>query len=497
MRRGSKRADTPAGGLLSGAWWLHPMLFAAFPVLFLFADNIGEHVSVEPLYEPLGMALGGAAIAVALAAAAGRLIGTAARLALAATIVIVLFFTYGYAWSAVGDSLGLHRYLLAGWGLLAMVGVGVSIGLDLRLVGRTTAALNLIGLLLVAMNVVPIVDFGLRQTTRGPDLGAGPELDAPGGGPSRDVWYLIFDRYAGQEALERVYGYDNTQFLDELRDRGFHIVEHSTANYLKTAHSLASSLNMEYLDVERLAQAAATPDDWRPLYEMLQGSYAVERFLREHGYRYVHLGLRRGATYTNSQADQVLLYGDQSEFSAVLADTTLLVSLENLLGDEAPGTLTLYRNQTLFQLDRMSELARTGGPKFVFAHLMLPHPPYIFNPDGSPVTPEQAATTTAHERYLNQVRFANRSILELLDILLEGAEDEWPIVIIQSDEGPFPARYQDDEVAFEWLEATDDELLEKFSILNAILLPGVTPSDAGLQPTLTPVNDYRVVFNTA
>ena len=47
------------------------------------------------------------------------------------------------------------------------------------------------------------------------------------------------------------------------------------------------------------------------------------------------------------------------------------------------------------------------------------------------------------------------------------------------------------------VEATDAELLQKFSILNAILLPGVDPAESGLYPTITPVNNFRLIFNAA
>ncbi|MDQ3691685.1 MAG: hypothetical protein M3406_16970 [Chloroflexota bacterium] len=495
--RGPADHRSSTDSLFARAWWLHPLLFAAFPVLILFADNIGQHVSVQPLAAPLGLAVGGAAVLVTLAAIFGRvLVGSASRGALLATVAIALFFGYGYAWSAVGEILRVHRYLLVTWGLLLLMGAVVAWRLRPNLVGRTTAALNVMGMILVAMNMVPIADFGLRQANRAP-ISSSPAVSGALDGPRRDVWYLIFDRYAGQEALGEVYGFDNSAFIDELRGRGFYVAEQSTANYLKTAHSLASSLNLDYLDMEQLRAAAAKPDDWTPLYETLQGSHAVERVLAEQGYHYVHLGLRRGATYTNSEAEQVLLFSEQSEFSAVLADTTVLLSLENVLGREAPGTLTMYRNQTLFQFDRLDELAQTAGPKFVFAHFMLPHPPYIFNADGSAVTPEQAAATSSQERYVNQIRFANDRILDLLDLLLDGPAEEWPIIVVQSDEGPFPTRYERDELAFEWLEATDEELLQKFSILNAILLPGVDPAEAGLYPTITPVNNFRLIFNAA
>lgn len=36
---------------------------------------------------------------------------------------------------------------------------------------------------------------------------------------------------------------------------------------------------------------------------------------------------------------------------------------------------------------------------------------------------------------------------------------------------------------------------EKFSILNAVYLPGMTAQQAGFYPTITPVNEFRALFN--
>jgi hypothetical protein len=315
----------------------------------------------------------------------------------------------------------------------------------------------------------------------------------------RDVWYLVFDRYAGAAALRESFGYDNGPFLDELRERGFRVAENATANYLKTAHSLASALSMEELDAPSLAAEARTPDDWTPLYRRLQTTYGAERFLHERGYQYLHLGLRRGATYANDAADMTFLLGETTEFDAVLADTTILLALQRVLpGSLATGTDAVYPAQTLFQLERLEQLADEPGPNFVFAHLLLPHPPYAFNADGSRVTPEQRASRTEDEQYVEQLRYANARILHLVDLLHRLPADERPIVVIAADEGPFPERYAVDEAGFAWLDATPEELLRKFSILTAVSVPGADDADldaAGFSDTITPVNLLRVVFN--
>jgi hypothetical protein len=483
-------------------WWLHPFAVAAFPVLYLFAANIREQLSLAPLWGPLAVVLGIAALTLLTALLVGRLLGMAAdRAALGASLLVGLGLTYGHAWNLVGDAVGLHRYLLAAWAILAVAGMVVVFRVRPSVVRRLTTAVSVAAGVLVIVNLVPIAGLAGRDITARPAT-----ADEPGDGVApaaggRDVWYLVFDRYAGSAALKQLYGFDNTPFLEALRDRGFRVAERATANYLKTAHSLVSSLNMEELDAEALAAEASAPDDWTPLYRRLQTSHAVERFLHERGYRYLHLGLRRGATYANDAADVELLLGDTTEFSTVLADTTILLALGRVLPDDlAAGIETVYPAQTLFQLGELERIADAPGRNFVFAHLLLPHPPYAFNADGSRVTAEQRASRTEDEQYIEQLRYTNARILQLLDRMQSGPPETWPVVVIAADEGPFPERYADDEPGFAWLDATPDELLRKFSILTAVSVPGVENEGleaAGFSDTQTPVNLFRVVFNAA
>ena len=486
----------------AGTWWLHPLLVAAFPVLFLFAQNLREQLSLEPLWLPLAAVIGAGAATLVSTVAVGRLLGASpARSALVASLVIFLALTYGHAWTAFGELIRLHRYLLAGWAVLLIAGTVVIARLPGSAVQGVTRAVTVAAGILVVINVVPLGELAVRAFSgdRG-DVAEGPE-EAGEATAGRDVWYLVFDRYAGSPALETLYGFDNDPFLDELRERGFRVAEGATANYLKTALSLASSLNMEELDAEALAAEASAPDDWTPVYRRVQGSHAVERFLHDRGYRYLHLGLRRGATYANEAADATFLIGNTTEFGAVFADTTILVALQSVLpGGLATGTAAIYPAQTLYQLDQLDRIADAPGPNFVFAHLLLPHPPYVFNADGSRVTPEQQASRTEEEQYLEQLQFANDRILALLDRLHDGPPETWPIVVLAADEGPFPERYAADEHGFAWLEATPDELLRKFSILTAVSVPGADDEAldaAGFTDALTPVNLFRVVFNAA
>ena len=61
-----------------------------------------------------------------------------------------------------------------------------------------------------------------------------------------DVYYLVFDRYGGEQTLKDLYGIDNSDFYAMLESKGFYIARDSMANYPSTSFSLSSTLNMKY-----------------------------------------------------------------------------------------------------------------------------------------------------------------------------------------------------------------------------------------------------------
>src|SRR5207237_10745548 len=89
------RADAlpaaPAGRLISsaGRWAVHPLLFAAYPLLALFAQNARE-VRTAELAALLGWALVGS---LAVWLLLGLLLRDGRQAALVASLAVVLFFT--------------------------------------------------------------------------------------------------------------------------------------------------------------------------------------------------------------------------------------------------------------------------------------------------------------------------------------------------------------------------------------------------------------------
>ena len=487
--RSIPRSRSGALRVLGSPWTslAHPPLLAATFVVFLFAQNIEEQVGAAVVLRPLVIALLGTAIAIVLALVVFR---DLRRAGLAASVAVLLFFTYGHAWQLVQGSVE-EPILLAAWVALLLLALAV-IALAGRPPRAVSDALTVFAAALLAMNALPILGYHppvAAQVEPPVGLTAGPDAQEV----KRDIYYIVLDRYPGERTLSEQYGYDNRPFLDALEERGFTVASDSVANYVKTAFSLVATLDMDYLDMDVLSAAAGSPQDWKPLHDRLQGELAVPAFLKANGYRYVHVATWWGGTLTNRLADQVLAYGGTSEFDALLVDTTMLRAMDMFGVETALASRDVKRLHTLFQFARLEEMAAAPGPKFVFAHITLPHDPYVFDAEGDYLSEAEAQARPLEQNFVEHVQYANRRVLGVVERLLDVPPEQQPIIVIGADEGPLPDRFAGQQDTFEWEQARPDEIERKFRILNAFYLPGV--EDPVIYPSISSVNAFRLIFN--
>ena len=121
----------------------------------------------------------------------------------------------------------------------------------------------------------------------------------------------------------------------------------------------------------------------------------------------------------------------------------------------------------------------------MFAHILLPHDPYVFKADGSSLSEAEAKATPERKLYSDHLAFANSQIKDIVGYLLAGPEETRPIVIIEGDEGPLMCQ------GLDCVENTPEYLRIRLGNLVAMYLPGV---DEQLPDTFSSVNTFRVVF---
>lgn len=468
---------------------VYPFVIAILPALALYAYNAQE-LSLSIVLVPLGIAL---AFALLLFFPAWLICRNVNKAGIILSLFLVLLFSTGHVftltrWLGISGPYAGAALLFLIWALLfpCLVYLILRTSKTLR---YPTIILNVVAIFLllscsVRIGVNEVKRLALAQDSLGSETAV--QLDPEGIQELPDIYYIVLDRYASATTLTEDYDYDNSEFVDYLADKGFYVASESTANYVRTLQSLASSLNMEYLDY-----MDEESSDLLPLNLKLE-DHAVQRTLKSAGYTFVHVGSWWGPTRENSFADVNINYNAEiSEFSESLLSNVMPYSVCTELG-LIEDKYTSQWKRTLFEFEQMAEIAQMEEPTFVVAHMLVPHLPYVFDSDGSFLPPEEAIERSDRDNYVNQLIATNTMVTGLIDQLLSDSGVP-PIIVLQADEGPYPDRYMADHRNFNWEEATDEELRKKMGILNAYYLPGVDSS--ALYQSITPVNSFRLVFD--
>lgn len=484
----------------------HPLLFTTYPILALLAANIIE-VEIQVSIRALGISLFGTILILCLV----RVIcGSWRRAALIASFVALWFFSYGHVYQILrkvpllGMYLGRHRYLVILYGVLFVLGLWLIFKRSLNLMA-STKIMNLIGFVLVMYPVFRIVNHSFNIST-GEEMAQeiavamlkphaiSREGDLP------DIYYIILDTYTRADALMNDFGFDNSSFLEELRAAGFYIADCSRSNYSFTQASLSTSLNMVYLpELDQVLDEFGldTDDVWLLLKQSL-----VREQLQAIGYKTVAFD----TGYEWSRIENADIYLSLSRdpfqlqliepFEAMLIKSTLglvLTDLQNrtfltqtnrlLEGiNEINFPYRSFVGQQLFILDQLPEIPSYPGPKFVFVHLLIPHVPHVFGPEGEIITDtrfyggglDDAINDDFFRRgYVNEIRFINGRMLDIVKSLIRDSETP-PIIIIQGDSGVTKGN---------WLK-----------IFNAYYLRG--EQNPRLYSTISPVNTFRLIFDS-
>lgn len=459
---------------------LHPLPFALIPLLFLYAHNIGL-VNKEDLLVPAVLAIAGTAIAWLLLRAVCE---NWTKAAVVASAAVLLFFSYGPLGQLLLSPLPpfrpLYEHLLK-ISLLFLLPL-LLLCLLLRRAGslsRLTGFLNAVSLIWLFPLAATLILHSSEPVIPAEAARAAPRSAAvPGNQPRNpNIYYIILDGYGRADTLETHYGFPNRRFLEFLRKKGFYVAENSRSNYPDTLLSLASSLNMDYIH------------DSKTPYRTLIKKNQVAWFLRSKGYRHVHIGSGWFSPTVRNRLADINLKGPRiSEYAMTLVNLTPLEPvLKVWLAD-------LIRKNILFAFDALLRTTRMEGPLFVFAHILSPHPPFVFTKDGAPVPGAkilwQGPAWHRKSLYTGEMRFLNKKIREVVETLLQ--QDPKPVILLQGDHGPahfWRGSWQDQGVPDDRRVA----LRERFGNLSAYYLPG-TPAPE-LYPSITPVNSFRIIFN--
>jgi hypothetical protein len=470
---------------------LHPFLFAVYPALALLANNI-EEVKITVAIRALVISV---IVSVLLYFLLRVVLRNKTAAAISTSLILILFFLYGHLYNFLessnfwGLTLGRHRYL-APISLALLLLLTYAIIRNKHRLGTLNSLLNWMAVIALAIPLFNIVRYEIQTintSTRVEEPSFAIDgLNIASEGTPRDIYYIILDAYARDDTLMEHHQLDNASFLNQLEEMGFFIARCSQSNYTQTQLSLSSSLNMEYL--QDIGEQFSPGNTSRiELQDLIQHS-SVRQIFEELGYTTV--AFETGFKYTQWEDADIYLSastgdlgdihitGGLSDFELMLIRTSagLILAdaaktLPRFLQTELDNPRFVHRQRILFVLDQLSQLPDLAGPKFVFAHLVIPHPPYVFGPNGEFTDYDLAADIG----YPDQIIYLNKQLIPVFQRLISKSEQP-PIIILQADHG-----------------AIHSPPSKRLNILSAYYFPGV--SQTIFYDRVSPVNSFRLLLN--
>jgi hypothetical protein len=484
---------------------IHPFLLGIFPVLSLYLSNISETnfpASVRSLLFALGMTI-------VVHLLLRLIIRSSEKAALISSLFLILFFSYGHLYDLsqgflIGGVRIVRHVTMTGLWLVLLIAASVAIVRSKSTLQNLTKILNLTSLVLVGALLLQIGYYqvrtqGLKNPFTNSSRPAQTQAARPPASPTdRNIYYILIDSYSRQDVLQSVYHVDDSAFISDLTNLGFVVPNCTLSNYDRTALSVTSSLNMNYLDTLGFKlDPTATVSNSAQFAESIHHSL-VRSQLESLGYKTVtfksvnpYIDIDDSDYYydffkNNSYLDSL----ESRNFQDLLFQSTWLRGIFQLqatdpgLYQKIPSQIIQFfdptasvlqsREFTTYQqdqyaLDRLENTYTIPDKIFVYAHLFTTHQPLVYNADGSfrGISPQNG------KAYADAAVFVEKRMIQVVKTILDNSNPK-PIIIIQGDHS--------------YVEGS-----KRNRILNAYYLPGV--SSATIYAHITPVNTFRTIFN--
>lgn len=476
---------------------LHPFLFVFFPIIFLYTHNLQEVIPIDLAQPSLYLA-----IFITITIVISRIIfRNWLKVGLATSLVVGLVFSYGYLYQAIagmsigGIVFGRHVFLIIPYALAFAIGVYYILKTKKNL-DSITKILNVVAITLIVLALSNIGTYALSNNkiestidnsqffnedaiTKNYDRDMISLVGKPDYFP--DVYFVLYDGYGGTNELKNTLNYDNSNFVNELEKRDFFVAKNPHSNYPETFLSIPSTFNMKYLNYLSDTLGEKSKDQNTPV-RMMYNSTAMQIFKS--------LGYKTVSFITPSfeiNSDIKLCPGDKvlqpNKLTQSLAKNSLFVYFVNWQSTE------FVRDQQLCFFSELSEIHKSiNEPMFLIGHIVLPHPPNVFGPNGEHVIPRDTWTVWGNEKdkqiYLDTLQYANKRTLEFVDKILSETKQP-PIIIIASDHGT--------DFGVDWKNPDDSMLKQRFNNFIAVYVP---KGKEQLYDDMTPINIFRIILNT-
>ena len=469
---------------------LHPFLFSIYLILFLVSHNIEQMHLLASFRESLILILIFQGFSLAFLAFFSLIFRSIHKAGVILSLFFLFFLLFGHfnetfrsfgVFSAWGEILQLRIFLFV------LVCTFLWLFFTKFKFQRFTKFLNIFSCVLVALVIFNISFYKIKsafsQTVTNPSFG---KVSSAKDTVKRDVYYIILDGYAHNKTLLDIYEFDNEAFYNELMGLGFYLPKESRSNYAQTELSLASSLNYTHLH-NYAKKYASSNNDGGFLSEMIKDNNVI-KFYKMNGFTTISISSGGMAFIVKSNnVDIDIECRKYSEFSMLFIRSTALSvyqkrnKLNLIKEDAARGVICFF--------EKLADVSNLDAPTFTFAHVLAPHPPFLFHSNGLAVNDVELRldgkrTWKDKEGYVDYLKFTNTKVIETVKIILRNSKVA-PIIILQSDHGS--------ELLGEWKNPSTKFLQERMRNFEAFYLPG--DGNKVFYDSITPVNIFRLIFN--
>ena len=461
----------------------HHLIFALLPVSFLFVDNIHE-IPIEDIFIPIIISL---VIVIIPWIFFIRFIGERkSAVIISFLIFLVLIFAFTRSALIYHDIIEIRviakNIILIP--IFSSIGIfGIIYILRKKFSSNVTSIMNVVSITAISLIIFQSGLFYIENNVsfeESQKLLNVPIFQASESSQKPDVYLLLLDAYSGDITLKNDFGYDNSEFYEQLEERGFFIQKESLSNYPNTELSMPSIMNMNYLDFLTKLQGEESKD--MRLTQKLWKDNKVMQVFHANGYQiYSFHG------YPSSSSDMITKnfckydLNLNRKFITALSNQYIPISIVRTEILEAQH----YETVTCI-LDTMIDFKKkTDKPIYMHMHIRFPHQPLVFDSKGNKIN-EPIATnrfdSELKDAYLQQLIFANKKTIEIVDSIKQKNPDA--VIIVMSDHG---GRF-----GVNWSDPSEMDYFRALNNLNALYFPG---KESHFPMDVSVVNVFRIFFN--
>lgn len=452
----------------------HPFLFSLFPILFIYQFNINE-VSVSDIFIPLILSI----IPPFLIWIGFKLFLDSKKSALITSTIILSFIIYSNLHSYLLNQQNQFLQFFGKHSILGMIFLLISIVIIIIIIKKNSISnlnppLNVMSITIVGIILVSIfayqlsnpIDYGVIESIQNEKIIFPTQFKS-------DIYFLIFDEFAGINTLKLDFNHDITIFEKELKKLNFQIPKHSYSNYPNTELSLPSFLNLKYLDF-LTNELGVDSKDFRIPQKMTSENIAF-KILKNNGYDittfYAGMGHEQDVRLIDEKLCNSDIFNPDLKKNFVLTYLPITFFNEQLLENNQRQKLECFFNTI------ESNYFENSRSDFIYAHLRLPHEPFIYDENGSPTN-----NLKDDSAYLSQLKFTQNKMLEIIKNIQDKSPDS--VIIIMSDHG-----YRNQ---INWEKPEEIDFIRGFNNITYLYFPN---TDYLIPNEITAVNIFRILFN--